>query len=79
MSEGRLIPRNYQFLFSFAQSSLIRSLLKSLIFNLKTEYNKLERSLNYLQPVQTPNHQFKFSWILNFETVIQDLNHLQVV
>ena len=32
-----------------------------------TEFNKLERSLNCLQPVQILNHRFKSSWI-------QDLN-----
>ena len=41
---------------------------------LRTLYVKLERSLNYLLPVQILNHKFKFSRIFNFKSLMQDLN-----
>ena len=39
-----------------------------------TELNELERSLNYLPPVQILNHRLKSALIFNIELVIQDLN-----
>ena len=38
------------------------------------EFNELERSLNYIPPVQNLSHRFKSSEIFNFELVLQDLN-----
>ena len=41
---------------------------------LGTEFNELERSLNYRQLVQIRNHRFESSQIFNYESVIQDFN-----
>ena len=43
-----------------------------------TEFNELEMWLNYQPPVQILNHRFKSSWILNFESLFQELKFIKV-